>query len=401
MKKPRVIVCQHGARHRYAIPRMLEQAGMLEALYTDSCEYSLLGTVARFVRPFSTGRLRRLANRTIEGVPKDKIYTSDRYVFQQMVKARQLSMIERFRAMNESLVPALERWGIRGADVFYSMHGEDIQYLTQIHGQIRIVVDVCVNPLAHQVILTEYTKNSHVDVDIDEFRQYTKFREEHFVAMAELADTLICPSRWVADGVRKICPEQDQKIRICPYGSSIDYGGSVNKPVNSKIFWAGGDWIRKGLHYLAQAADKLKQQYPNMDFPVAGITDPKVINMPGFKNINFLGKLNKQQMQEEFMTADMFVFPTLSEGMAGVVIEALAAGCPVITTECAGIDGMVSGHNGILVDLAVDDSLYCAIIDLYRNRDKRDYIAHNSQILADSFTQTAWGERLIETIQNG
>jgi len=399
----KVIVCQHGARRRYAVPRILEQAGVLEALYTDSCGCSLLGTVARVVRPFSTGRLSRLANRTIQGIPKDKIYTSDRYTLtlQQIVKARRSSMIERFQAMNESLVPALRRWGIRGADVFYSMHGEDIQYLMQIQGKIKIVVDVCANPLAQRIFLAEYSKHTHIDVDLDEYRQYTKFREEHFVATAALADILLCPSRWTANGVTRLCPKDACKIRICPYGSSIDYSGRVNRPVNGKIFWAGCDWVGKGLHYLAQAADKLKQQYPNIDLRVAGITNPKVIKMPRFKNSNFLGKLNKEQMQEEFMTADMFVFPTLSEGMAGVVIEALAAGCPIITTECAGIDGMVSGHNGILVDLDVDDSLYRAIIDLYRNRDKRDFIAHNSQKLAASFTEKAWRARLLETIQNG
>jgi hypothetical protein len=52
---------------------------MLEALYTDSCEYSLLGKIAKIMGPLARGAIKRLKNRKIEGVPKEKIFTSDRY----------------------------------------------------------------------------------------------------------------------------------------------------------------------------------------------------------------------------------------------------------------------------------------------------------------------------------
>ena len=57
--------------------------------------------------------------------------------------------------------------------------------------------------------------------------------------------------------------------------------------------------------------------------------------MPECRNLTFLGRF---RIEEDVLSADMFAFHTLSERLAGSVLEALGAGCPVITTKCAGID---------------------------------------------------------------
>ena len=72
MRKPRVLVCQHGARRRYAVARILEEAGMLTALYTDSSAHSHLGKAAKLVAPIANGRVQRLLHRKIVGIPRKK-----------------------------------------------------------------------------------------------------------------------------------------------------------------------------------------------------------------------------------------------------------------------------------------------------------------------------------------
>ena len=63
-----VILCQHGARHRYALARILEQQHRLKALYTDSSDHSMLGRVATFLDPLlPVPPLNRLAARRITG----------------------------------------------------------------------------------------------------------------------------------------------------------------------------------------------------------------------------------------------------------------------------------------------------------------------------------------------
>lgn len=78
----RVILAQHGSRHRYALPQALESVGMLEAFYTDFSAHSFLGRCASAI---NGGKgCSALAGRRISGVPVSKI-------FQQMLSFSQTS----------------------------------------------------------------------------------------------------------------------------------------------------------------------------------------------------------------------------------------------------------------------------------------------------------------------
>jgi glycosyltransferase involved in cell wall biosynthesis len=154
----------------------------------------------------------------------------------------------------------------------------------------------------------------------------------------------------------------------------------------------------KGLPDLAKAADILKQRYPQMDFRIAGLIDAKIQKMSESRSLNFLGRLSRGRMQEEYLAADMFVLPTRSEGLAGVVLEAIAAGCPVITTKCAGIN-IIHGIDGILVPPGEVDALVGAIEEVYRDREYRNTLASHTLTLATHYTLDAWKKRLIDILQ--
>ena len=104
------------------------------------------------------------------------------------------------------------------------------------------------------------------------------------------------------------------------------------------MIWVGNDPVRKGLIYCAKAATILKRKYPDLNFEVIGVADKCLKNDVTFKNLNFIGLLNKQQLIHEYETAEAYVSPTLSEGLAGTVIEAGCCGCPIITTHNAGVE---------------------------------------------------------------
>src|SRR6476469_5828624 len=83
----KIIVAQIGARHHYAIPRMLQQQSCLEALYTDSCANRGIGRLLSVIIPpvLRRGRLGKLLDRKIEGVGKERIHSTDRLLFDQLL----------------------------------------------------------------------------------------------------------------------------------------------------------------------------------------------------------------------------------------------------------------------------------------------------------------------------
>ena len=68
--EPRVIVAQLGARHNYAVARMLCERGALTALYTDLCFHGPTAGIAGMAAPWVGRQLGgKLRRRTVQGIP--------------------------------------------------------------------------------------------------------------------------------------------------------------------------------------------------------------------------------------------------------------------------------------------------------------------------------------------
>jgi hypothetical protein len=392
----KVLVCQHGARHRYAIARILEEAGMLSRLYTDSSEHSILGRISRRLGRRIRGPIGRLSNREIEGIPPEKVFSTDAIFWSGLFRLRRDPPIVLCHRRHKTLSRVMQRWGTADADTLYTMYHEGLDFIRYAKDKgLRIIVDVFIHPMTDRIVNRECLNHPGWQTPVTE--SVLEFADSLIRQALGLADVALCPSQWVAEGVSALSPAAARKVRICPYGSSITYGGRVNDPVPGRVFYAGGCPVRKGLPDLARAADILKTKYPPMDFRVAGITDPAICHRPECRNLTFLGNLSGEQMQEEFLSADMFVLPTHAEGLASAVIEAIAAGCPVITTRQAGVS-IRDGVDGVLLTPGDSEALAGAIEKICRDRSLRATLAANTRTLAAEYTMEAWRGRLVHLL---
>jgi glycosyltransferase involved in cell wall biosynthesis len=393
---PRVLVCQHGARRRYAVPRMLEEAGMLTALYTDSSEYSQLGMLAKFFGSLAPKKIKRLANRKITSIPANKIFSSDVLIYSDLFCRLKKDKHSEYQQWCQILSKKMETYTKKtnNFNIVYNMFCENLEFIRYIRNKynVKIISDIYVNPFAGQIVAEEYAA---LKLTSPPKMGIQNIEIEHIAEACLLSDVLLCPSQFVADGVIKLNPKFSKKIIVCPYGSSIQYGDLVSNPQKGRVFWAGGDWVRKGLHVFAAAAENLLNKYPDMEFRVAGIENPNVINMHIFKQLKFLGKLNLDQMRNEFLLADCFALPSLAEGMAGVAIEASAAGCPVVATKSSGMDGIIDGTSGFIIQENDSIGLSAKIEQLYLDRELRQRVSSGAKVLAKDYTETAWSNRLL------
>ena len=96
-------------------------------------------------------------------------------------------------------------------------------------------------------------------------------------------------------------------------------------------------------------------------------------------------------------SADIFVLPTLAEGSATIVHEALAVGLPVVTTRSAG-SVVTHGLEGLIVAERDSDALAEAIEKIVDDRTMRNGMSEMAIATAADFDEGPWGERLVAAL---
>jgi glycosyltransferase involved in cell wall biosynthesis len=132
----------------------------------------------------------------------------------------------------------------------------------------------------------------------------------------------------------------------------------------------------KGLEWLLKAASRVLAEFPQACFVIIGdgpmlgelmqLTSKLGIGL----RMVFVGA--REDVPECLAALDLFVLPSLNEGMGRVLLEAMAVGCPVVATRVGGIPDIVAdGTTGLLVPPRDDRALAEAILTLLRDRSRR------------------------------
>jgi glycosyltransferase involved in cell wall biosynthesis len=139
-----------------------------------------------------------------------------------------------------------------------------------------------------------------------------------------------------------------------------------------------GTWIdHKGIYYLAQAFEKVLRVIPEVRLTVAGCQEPeeKVRRCfaPGAQAaLEVWPFIKRTEMSSLYAEHEIFVLPSLMEGMPLVLLEAMASGMPVVTTESCGMADLVEdSHDGLFVIPGDTESLSAAIIRLCHDPELR------------------------------
>jgi len=124
----------------------------------------------------------------------------------------------------------------------------------------------------------------------------------------------------------------------------------------------------KGVLEYAQAAAIIKSRHPNVQFDLVGWVDdnPDAIEQRELDTwiddglVNFLGKLN--DVKPAIAASSIYVLPSYREGTPRTVLEAMAMGRPIITTDAPGCrETVIDGYNGYLVPVKAVEELVAAM----------------------------------------
>ena len=155
----------------------------------------------------------------------------------------------------------------------------------------------------------------------------------------------------------------------------------------------------KGQRYLLEAVAKLSRDIPGLfciflgDGELLEELKDRAADLGIGEHVLFLGW--RDDVAATMSILDVFVLPSLNEGMGRVIVEAMAAGKPIVASDVGGIRNLIGNkENGILVRPADPESLAKGIKDLYGDPEGRERMGEAGRQKAAAFSDTAMTEKI-------
>ena len=223
------------------------------------------------------------------------------------------------------------------------------------------------------------------------------------------ADHLIAISRH-EEGVLRGFGLTPERIAYVPQWIDVAYQRSLpQEPAaldlpRPLLLYVGQLKYRKGFDLLARAMPTVLRRYPAASFVFVGHSPRQQANLEEIvraagtaAHLHLLGRPDPAELNRLYRAADALVFPSRYEGFGLPPLEAMAAGCPVVTTDVPAVNEIVrDGENGLLAPYDDPEALAAAICRLLDDPDLRArLVAGGHATVTGRFNGEALFERVL------
>ena len=232
------------------------------------------------------------------------------------------------------------------------------------------------------------------DYSTPEFRQ--RFAEQARQAAAR-ADRIIAVSQFTARQVVDLLGVEAGRVRVVHHGVRVAAAMPV---VREKIILhVGAIQRRKNIAGLVDAFERVDAEWQLVLAGSAGYGAPEILariaRASSRERIRVLGYVPAAELAGWYRRAAIFAFPSLDEGFGMPVLEAMAAGTPVVASNRAAVPE-VAGDAAWLVNPENTEELANALVELTRNPDRR---AELSRLGLRRAAQFSWDQAVEQTWQ--
>lgn len=191
-----------------------------------------------------------------------------------------------------------------------------------------------------------------------------KFYHERSMVSAKRCNMVIGLSSFVTRSfIERGLPENRTFILPRPLDLSVfhpsDKPREKNRPFT--IVCAGSLSLRKGIPYLFEAVRLIQKQVPNVRLWLNQLVTPTLAPlMDRYSDvpIEWFPRMSRTQLADHYRRADLFILPSLEDGLARAATEAMGCGLPVILSENTGAADLVTpGKNGEIVPICNADAV--------------------------------------------
>lgn len=220
---------------------------------------------------------------------------------------------------------------IKNPDIVYTL-ANGFEIMPNINANIKIHDQVA----CHVWLAEIKNKYSGYKINLDMLL-------ERETRLFKSVDLVICPSEIVETYVKSLCPEVKTTIVRFPIREIQGRHKKYTKNEGFNVLFVGRVEEAKGINLVFELAKK----FPKINFQCVGqiLIDP--LKTPN--NVTLHGRVPHEKINSYYENADLFLFPSLSEGSATVTQEAMAYGLPGVVSYQAG-SHYVNDVSGYLLD---------------------------------------------------
>lgn len=210
-----------------------------------------------------------------------------------------------------------------------------------------------------------------------------------------------------------------QQYKINSSKIIVAYNGvdkKIFKPTNRKInllknkkyiLYLGSEVPRKNIENLLKAFKEISKDHPNLILVKAGQPDGKKYRENTkrlIKDLNLKNKvlLTSRKLKEEelplyYSNAELFVYPTLKEGFGMPLVEAMACGCPVVTSNLAPMNEIAKGQ--VLVNPYNYKDIAKGINKILSNKEHKEELIKKAIIRSKDFDWSKFANKVLKVYE--
>ena len=232
---------------------------------------------------------------------------------------------------------------------------------------------------------------------------------------ARRADRLIADSKATAADIRRYLRVGDERIAVALLAPGAQYREQVSPDRIDTvrgalgldapyILYVGRIQPRKNIKRLISAFERAMERHPESPHSLViaggkgwlheGVFE-RAKQSPLAERIRFTGYVADEYLPALMKGADALALVSLSEGFGLPVIEAMACGTPVITSNCSSL-AEVAGDAGLLVDPTSVENIAVAIGDIISQQELRELLCAKGLIRASAFSWETTARRVLD-----
>jgi glycosyltransferase involved in cell wall biosynthesis len=195
-----------------------------------------------------------------------------------------------------------------------------------------------------------------------------------------------------------------ERVYIMPNGVEAECFVERESRASARRLLFVGQWLPgKGIRYLVDAFAALASEF-DVELACVGTRAPTETVLASFPEavrtrVTVVPDVDRSELCRQLSRADLFVFPSLSEGFSLALLEAMAAGLPIVATPAgAATDILIDGCNALVVPLADADAIVSAVRRIVGDARLREQLGRAARATAANYTFEASAARLLATV---